>query len=88
VVDAVRFRGFSMRVLALLILGLLLLPITQAEAACGKFVVVKGDIQVDFAKEKKTDRARVGTEVCAGDAIKAGVDSRAKIKMVDNNELN
>ena len=77
-----------MRVLALLIFAILIFPITRAEAACGKFVVVKGSVQVDFAKEKKTDRARVGTEVCAGDSISAGADSRAKIKMVDNNELN
>ena len=77
-----------MRVFALIILTILLAPLSQAEAACGKFVVVKGNVQVDLAKEKRSDRARVGTEVCAGDSISAGPDSRAKIKMVDNNELN
>ncbi len=77
-----------MRVFALIILAVLFVPTSQAEAACGKFVVVKGSVQVGFAKEKRSDRARVGTEVCAGDTISAAADSRAKIKMVDNNELN
>lgn len=77
-----------MRVFALFIFAVLFAPLSQAEAACGKFVVVKGNVQIDFAKEKRSDRARVGTEVCAGDSISAAVDSRAKIKMVDNNELN
>ncbi len=77
-----------MRVFALIIIAVLFVPFSQAEAACGKFVVVKGSVQVDFAKEKRSDRARVGTEVCAGDSISAAADSRAKIKMVDNNEIN
>lgn len=77
-----------MKVFSLLAIAILFLSYSQAEAACGKFVVVKGDVQVDFAKEKRTDHAHVGTEVCAGDSIKSGKDSRAKIVMVDNNELN
>lgn len=77
-----------MRVFALIMLTILFAPLSQAQAACGKFIVVKGSVQVDFAKEKRSDRARVGTEVCAGDSISAAVDSRAKIRMVDNNELN
>lgn len=77
-----------MRVFALIILAVLFAPFSLAEAACGKFLVVKGAVQVNFAKEKRSDRARVGTEVCAGDSISAGADSRAKIRMVDNNELN
>lgn len=77
-----------MRLFALVMFMTLLLPFSQALAECGKFVVVKGNVLVDFAKDKRSDRAVVGTEVCSGDAIRAGADSRAKIVMVDNNELN
>jgi hypothetical protein len=60
----------------------------NSQASCGKFLVVKGDISVEFTKNKKIEKAHVNSEICSGDTVSAGKDSRAKIVMVDNNELN
>ena len=57
-------------------------------AAHGVFRVVKGDVQVKAFKTGKTTRARVGAKVFPQDLILAGKDSRAKIVMIDNNEIN
>lgn len=59
-----------------------------AKAACGKLVVVKGDVQIENSKTKKSSKAQVNSEVCSGDGITAGKDSRAKVEMVDGNEIN
>lgn len=60
----------------------------EAFSSCGKFVVVKGDVQIDIVKSQKTERAKVNSEICAGDSVTAGKEARAKIVMVDGNELN
>ncbi len=60
----------------------------KAIASCGKFVVVKGDVQIDIAKTQKSEKAKVNSEICAGDTVAAGKEARAKIVMVDGNELN
>jgi hypothetical protein len=62
--------------------------LSQSYAACGKFVVVKGDVQIDVAKTSKTEKAKMNSEICSGDTVSALKDSRAKIVMVDGNELN
>lgn len=56
-------------------------------AACGEVLVSKGDIKIESAGVKPTP-AKQGTKVCQGDTIVAGVQSRAKVKMEDGNELN
>lgn len=58
-----------------------------AQSSHGVFKVVKGDVTVT-AKDGKTTKAKIGMKVQPGEKIKAGPDSRAKIVMVDNNELN
>lgn len=57
-------------------------------AACGEILVSKGDIKVESAEGGKVSNAAQGTKVCQGDTIVAGVQSRAKVKMEDGNELN
>lgn len=57
-------------------------------AACGEIEVAKGDIKVEKSGGGKAAAAAKGTKVCQGDTIIAGVQSRAKIKMEDGNELN
>lgn len=55
-------------------------------AACGEILVSKGDIKVE--KSGKVAPGPQGTKVCQGDTIIAGLQSRAKVKMEDGNELN
>ncbi len=62
--------------------------LANASAACGKFVVVKGDVQIDVAKTKKSEKAKLNSEICSGDTVTAQKEARAKIVMVDGNELN
>ena len=59
----------------------------QAQDVSGVMMVVKGDIKVT-GKDGKTDAAKVGRKVSAGDTITAGPDSRAKIVMADKNVIN
>lgn len=59
----------------------------NAQTVHGVFRVVKGDVQV-FSKSGSSAKAKIGQKVFPSDRIKAGVDSRAKIVMVDKNELN
>lgn len=59
-----------------------------AQSVHGVLRVVKGDVQIKSAKQNKTVKARVGEKVYPKDVILTGADSRAKIVMVDNNELN
>jgi len=70
------------------VLSFTLLSAENAFSACGKFVVAKGVVQVEVLKTKLVERAKINTEICAGDTVSAGADSRAKIVMVDGNELN
>ena len=66
--------------------GLVSLGAAKAEASCGTFEVAKGDVKVQSGE--KLTPAGVGSKICSGDAVVAGADSRAKIKMEDGNELN
>jgi hypothetical protein len=70
--------------IALLIAG----PLARAQNVHGVLRVVKGDVQIKSVKTGQTAMARVGEQVFPGDIILTGKDSRAKIVMVDNNELN
>ena len=75
--------------LGFLFIGSLLLGSSSfAEDANGVLMVVKGDIKVTSGKDAKTEAARIGRKVFAGDTITAGPDSRAKIVMSDKNILN
>ncbi|MEK7355381.1 MAG: FecR family protein, partial [Bdellovibrionota bacterium] len=77
-----------MKKFAVVLLGLALgsLAAARAEAACGTFEVAKGDIKVQSAG--KVVPVSTGGKICAGDTVIAGLDSRAKIKFADGNELN
>ena len=74
--------------IALLVLGLSLSLHASADEINGVMMIVKGDIKVTSAKEKKTSAGKVGTKVFPGDSITAGPDSRAKIVMSDKNVIN
>lgn len=71
---------------ALLAFGLVSLAHAKAEASCGTFEVSKGDIKVQSGAALKP--APAGSKICSGEAVVAGPNSRAKIKMEDGNELN
>lgn len=58
-----------------------------AEAACGKFRAAIKDVKVSKPQGQPTP-AQAGSEVCSGDKVVAGVDSRASIEMEDKNVLN
>ncbi len=59
-----------------------------AQAVHGVFRVVKGDVKIIQGSDQKEVKARLGQKVYPKDTIIAAKDSRAKIVMVDNNELN
>jgi hypothetical protein len=59
----------------------------NAQNVHGVLRVVKGDVQVKNAKGEAT-KARIGGKVYPKDVIVTGKDARAKIVMVDNNEIN
>jgi len=80
-----------MNVFAKLILGGILLfgaHLANAQEAHGVLRVVKGDVQIKSAKTGQTTKARIGQQVDPQDVIITGKESRAKIVMVDNNEIN
>ncbi len=58
-----------------------------AQSVHGVLRVVKGDVQVKNAKGE-TAKARIGGKVFPKDTVITGKDARAKIVMVDNNEIN
>ncbi len=60
----------------------------EAQAVHGVLRVVKGDVQIKSAKTGQTARARVGEKVFPKDTVITAKDARAKIVMVDNNEIN
>ena len=59
-----------------------------AEGVHGILRVVKGDVKIKSAKAGAEVRARIGEKVFPKDVIVTGKDARAKIVMVDNNEIN
>lgn len=61
--------------------------VANAQVIQGVMMVVKGDVKVT-TPDGKTDAAKVGKKVSAGDTITAGADSRAKIVMADKNVIN
>lgn len=80
-----------MNVLAKLLVGAILLftvSVANAQNVDGVLRVVKGDVQIKSAKTGQTVRARIGEKVFPKDVVITGKDSRAKIVMVDNNEIN
>lgn len=58
-----------------------------AQSVHGVFRVVKGDVAV-VTKSGTTTKAKIGQKVFPSDKITAGKDSRAKIVMIDKNEIN
>jgi hypothetical protein len=86
-----RFYGVRMNAMVKWFFGSLLvlsaLPL-HAQNVNGTLRVVKGDVQIKSGKTGQTAKARLGTQVFPKDVIITGADSRAKIVMVDNNEIN
>lgn len=74
--------------LANLFAGLFGTTTANAQGVHGVLRVVKGDVQIKSAKTGAATKARLGAQVFPKDIILTGKDSRAKIVMVDNNELN
>lgn len=73
----------------LLVLSISFLFCTNALAAeCGLFRVVKGKVTYKKKNKKKFRKARINKKVCQGDTVRTSQDSRAKIVMADDNELN
>lgn len=63
-------------------------PHAFAQNVNGVLRVVKGDVQIKSGKSGELSKARLGAQVFPKDVIITGKESRAKIVMVDNNELN
>lgn len=59
----------------------------QSNNVHGVLRVVKGDVQVKSGNGE-TAKARIGAKVFPKDVVITGKDARAKIVMVDNNEIN
>lgn len=59
-----------------------------AQNVHGDLKVVKGDVQIKSSKSGQTTRARIGEKVYPKDVVITGKDSRAKIVMIDKNEIN
>src|SRR4051812_46057942 len=72
--------------------GLLLVTFTILPAAYadvhGVIRVVKGDVTIKSVKSGLTSKAKLGQEIYPKDTIITGKEGRAKIVMVDNNEIN
>ncbi|NJL24270.1 MAG: FecR domain-containing protein, partial [Calothrix sp. SM1_5_4] len=79
------FKSFAFGVLALS--ALCRMP-AYAQNVHGVLRVVKGDVQIKSAKSGQTVKARLGEKVYPKDVIVTAKDARAKIVMVDNNEIN
>ena len=65
----------------------------DAQASCGTFGIVKGDIKIQSGLTKKLEEAVAGAKICSGDTVISGKESRAKILINDGapsgkNELN
>ncbi|OFZ16916.1 MAG: hypothetical protein A2Z20_09395 [Bdellovibrionales bacterium RBG_16_40_8] len=78
----------SLFVLSLLGSLIFYTPKLHAQSIHGILRVVKGDVRVIQNSSSQETKAKIGQKVFAKDTIIAGKDSRAKIVMVDNNELN
>lgn len=77
-----------LRLASLFLSSILIVSGVAAEETHGILTVVKGDVNVISGKDNSTNKAKVGMKVYPKDTISAGVDSRAKVTMVDKNILN
>ncbi|MFN7905033.1 MAG: FecR domain-containing protein [Pseudobdellovibrionaceae bacterium] len=59
----------------------------QANEMYGMFMVVKGEISVLSAQNRKRP-VKVGSKILSGETVVSGIDSRAKIVMSDRNVIN
>jgi hypothetical protein len=62
--------------------------VADAQNVHGVLRVVKGDVQIKASKNGQVTKARIGEKVYPKDVIITAKDSRAKIVMVDRNEIN
>lgn len=60
----------------------------HAQQVYGELKVVKGDVNIKSGRDSKVTKAAIGLRVFPTDTIVTGKDSRAKILMVDKNEIN
>lgn len=74
--------------LILIIIAGLTMSLSANAADCGRFKVVKGKVTYKEKGKDKFSKARINKKVCQGDLVKTEADSRAKIKMADDNEIN
>src|SRR5688572_3525664 len=73
------------------IVGLLLVfvaSVAHAGNVHGILRVVKGDVQIKSGETGALSKAKLGAKVFPKDIVITAKDSRAKIVMVDNNEIN
>ncbi len=72
----------------LILLGTMLISTNLFAADCGRFSVVKGDVTYKEKDKGDFSKARINKKICQGDTVKTGSDSRTKIVMADQNEIN
>jgi hypothetical protein len=60
----------------------------QTAKSSGVFKIVKGDVRIKSGRDGKVVKAEIGTRVYASDTVITAADARAKIEMIDKNELN
>lgn len=51
----------------------------KAQASCGTFGIVKGDVKIESGSDHQQSAAVTGGKICSGDTVISGKDSRAKI---------
>jgi len=73
---------------ALIVATILCLGVPALAEVHGVLRVVKGDVQIKSGSTGVQSRAKLGQEVYPKDTIITGKEARAKIVMIDNNELN
>lgn len=80
----------SLKVLYVVIFSIIAFfsPMTYAAQVHGILTVVKGKVMIKSGKTGKEERAKAGMKVYPKDSISTQDDSRAKIVMVDKNEIN
>ncbi|MBK7843616.1 MAG: FecR domain-containing protein [Bdellovibrionales bacterium] len=81
---------FPIKILCLVFFAIHLLLGAESRAAQvhGILTVVKGNVSIKSGKTGKDEKAKIGMKVFPKDSILTQADSRAKIVMVDKNEIN
>ena len=74
--------------LSFFVISLLLGAESRAAQVHGILTVVKGNVSIKSGKTGKEEKAKIGMKVFPKDSILTQADSRAKIVMVDKNEIN